>query len=168
PATELSFCWSPDGTQLVFPSYDKLYSVKTDGTGLKIISRAPAGKFFASADWTAQGDKIVARLTTTSVYENEIVLIDLNIGTSLPVVSKLEGKTGNPVFSVDGRKILYTLDVENFRNIEGRQLNARMFIHDLQSGDKEDFSADKPAGTNDLDPRFAPNGGTVIFTNTSN
>ncbi len=168
PATELSFCWSPDGTRLVFPSYDKLYSVHTDGTGLSLISRAPVGKFFASADWTAQGDKIVTRLTTTSVYENEIVLIDLSLGTSLPVVSNLEGKTGNPVFSVDGRKILYTFDVENFRNMEGRQLNARMFLHDLRSGDKEDISPDKPPGTNDLDPRFAPNGATIIFTNTSN
>lgn len=167
-ATELSFCWSPDGTQLVFPSYDKLYSVRTDGTGLRVIYQAPVGKFFASADWTAQGNKIVARLTTTSVYENEIILIDLNIGASAPVAGDFKGKTGNPVFSVDGRKILYTFDIENFTNIEGRQLNSRIFLHDLQSGSREDLSTDKLSGTNDLDPRFAPNGGTVVFTNTSN
>lgn len=168
PATEVSFCWSPDGTQIVYPSYDKLYAVRADGTGLRVISRAPIGRFFASADWTSQGNRIVARLTGTSIYENDIILIDPEIGLSTPVISDLKGKTGNPLFSLDGRKILYTLDADNFQNSEGRQLNSRILLYDLASGAAEDLSGEKTAGTNDLDPRFSSTGGRIIFTNTGN
>lgn len=168
PISEISICWSPDGTQILYPNYDKLYSVRQDGTGTKVVARSPVGKFFASADWTAQNNRIIARLTTTSVYENEIVVIDPEIGISTPVLSNIKGKTGNPVFSIDGRKILYTLDVDNFQNQEGRQLNARMLLYDLTDKTTQDISYQKPAGTNDLDPRFSSTGGTVIFVNTNN
>ena len=60
---DLSFCWSPDGTELLYPNFDKLYAVRPDGTGLRVVAKAPAGLFFAGVDWTAQGNQIIARLT---------------------------------------------------------------------------------------------------------
>ena len=45
-----------------------------------------------------------------------------------------------------------------------------IFIYDLQNNTATDLSlaSEKPAGFNDLDPRFSPNNAEVIFTHTSN
>ncbi|MCE7065091.1 carboxypeptidase regulatory-like domain-containing protein [Dyadobacter sp. CY326] len=166
--TELSFCWSPDGTEILYPNYDKLYAVYPDGTGLRIIAKAPAGRFFAGVDWTAQGNLIIARLTGGSVYENFIYLIKAETGELSELITNKPGKIGNPSFSVDGKNAAFTIDVSNFQNNEGRQLNSRIFLVKIATGELTDLSTGKADGTNDLDPRFSPNGAKIIFTNTSN
>lgn len=175
-ATDLSFCWSPDGTQLLFPSYDKLYAVRTDGTGLRTVLTAPTGRFFAGCDWTGQGNQIVAR-TTAGFYDHDIVLIPANGGTATPAFSRRNNRVGNPVFSPDGRQLLLSVDLGTFQNEQGRQLDARLFLLDLVSGILSDLSSNrtenqsqtsKLAGTNDFEPRFSPNGARIIFTNTDN
>lgn len=166
--TELSFCWSPDGTELLYPSYDKLYAVRPDGTGLRIVARAPSGRFFAGCDWTSQGNKIIARVTGSSVYDNELYIINAENGGMNRIVSGGSAKMSNPNLSADGKKALYTLDISNFQNNEGRQLDSRIFILDLGTGVATNISTQKVNGTNDIDARFSPNNASVIFTNTSN
>jgi Tol biopolymer transport system component len=166
--TELSFCWSPDGTEILYPYYEKLYAVHPDGTGLRVVATAPAGRFFAGVDWTAQGNQIIARLTGGSVYDNFIYLINAGTGALSELVTNKPGKIGNPSFSVDGKQAVLTIDVSNFQNNEGRQLNARIFLIKIATGELTDISGEKVDGTNDLDPRFSPNGSKIIFTNTSN
>ncbi|WP_019988854.1 carboxypeptidase regulatory-like domain-containing protein [Rudanella lutea] len=175
-ATDLSFCWSPDGTQLVFPSYDKLYTVRTDGTGLRQLATAPAGRFFAGCDWSAQGNRLVAR-TTAGFYDHDIVIVPVAGGALTPVFSRRSSRVGNPVFSPDGRQLLLSVDLGTLQNEQGRQLDARLFVLDLVSGTLTDLSSvrtenqsqtSKPAGTNDLDPQFSPNGARIIFMNTDN
>jgi TolB protein len=165
---DLSFCWSPDGTELLYPNYNKLYAVRTDGTGLRVVAEAPGGRFFAGCDWTAQGNKIIARVTGSSAYDNELYLINPGNGGLSRLVSGRPGKMGNPDFSVDGTKAVFTLDVSNFQNNEGRQLDSRIFIVDVSNGVASDISTSKAAGNNDLDARFSPNGARIIFTSTSN
>ncbi|MCY7350568.1 MAG: carboxypeptidase regulatory-like domain-containing protein [Cytophagaceae bacterium] len=168
--TDLSFCWSPDGTQLLYPSNDRLYAVRTDGTGLRLVGQAPAGRFFAGCDWTAQGNRIVARTTGANVYDNELVLLAPD-GTN-PTVStslfKKPGRMSNPVFSVDGKQVLFSLDLSDFQNEQGRQLNAHLQLLTIATGAVVDLSTTKRDGTNDLEPRFSPNGASVIFTNADN
>lgn len=168
PFTEISFCWSPDGTSLVYPNHDKLYAIHPDGTGQKLIAQAPIGRFYAGVDWTEQENKIVVRTTTTSVYQNEISIIYPDLGITSVIIGNIQGKTGNPVFSVDGKKILYTYDVDNFQNNQGRQLNSHIFQYDLTSNTTTDMSVNKPNGTNDLDARYSPTGGEIIFVNAPN
>ena len=43
-----------------------------------------------------------------------------------------------------------------------------MFIYNFTAQTATDISQNKPAGTNDLDPRFSPTGAEVIFVNTNN
>ena len=43
-----------------------------------------------------------------------------------------------------------------------------MFIYEIATSVVDDISLNKPAGTNDLDPKFSPNEAQVIFVNTSN
>nr|WP_246439662.1 carboxypeptidase regulatory-like domain-containing protein [Rhabdobacter roseus] len=166
--TDLSFCWSPDGTELLYPSYDKLYAIRPNGTGLRLVAQAPSGRFFAGCDWTEQGNRIVARATTQSIYDNELYLINPATGQTTRLVGGQAGRMSNPAFSVDGRRIVYSLDVSNFQNPQGRQLDARIFLMDIAAGTSVDLSAEKTAGTNDLEPRFAPDGARIIFTNTNN
>lgn len=165
---ELSFCWSPDGTEILYPNYDKLYAVHPDGTGLRVVAKAPVGRFFAGVDWTAQGNLIIARLTGGSVYDNTIYLINAATGVLSELITDKPGKIGNPAFSVDGQYAALTIDISNFQNNEGRQLNAHIFLVKVSTGELTDISGGKSDGTNDLDPRFSPNGSRIIFTNTSN
>lgn len=165
---DLSFCWSPDGTQLLYPSNDKLYSVRTDGTGLRLVYQAPTGRFFAGCDWTEQGNRIVARTTGGNVYDNELLLVSPDGTNPTVIFTRKMNRVSNPVFSVNGQQVLFSLDASGFQNDQGRQLNARIQLLTLSSGALADLSNGKPEGTNDLEPRFSPNGAFVIFTNVDN
>ncbi|MFN4145637.1 MAG: carboxypeptidase regulatory-like domain-containing protein [Runella sp.] len=177
--TDLSFCWSPDGSFLLYPSGSRLFAVRSDGTGLRTVAQAAAGRQFAGCDWTDQeGGRIIARTTGVSVYDNTLELLSAN-GERLRSFVQT-GRTGNPVFSIDGKQILFTRDVRAFENPQGRMLDSRIFLFDLTTNVNLDLSAGtgstggnnsaggKPAGTNDLEPRFSPNGAKIIFTNTNN
>lgn len=179
-STDLSFSWSPDGTQLLYPNNDRLYAVRTDGTGLRVVSQAPSGRIFAGCDWTPQGNRIAARTTGTSVYDNEITTFLADGSNTRSVYVRRDSRVGNPVFSVDGRRLVFSADSSSFMNEQGRQLDARLYLLDLTTNGITSLSSfqavtgsgqnttNKPAGTNDLDPRFSPNGAQVIFTNTDN
>ncbi|GAB2580858.1 carboxypeptidase regulatory-like domain-containing protein [Spirosoma areae] len=175
--TDLSFCWSPDGTQLLFPSYDKLFAVQTDGNALRTLIQATPGRIFAGCDWSQQGNRIAARTTGTSVYDNEISTYNTDGSGAKSVFVRKTKRVGNPVFSITGNLLVFSADSSSFMNEQGRQLDARILMLDLVTNAFFDLSSvqngsqtqiDKPAGTNDLDPRFSPNGLQVIFTNTDN
>ena len=177
-ATDLSFCWSPDGTQLMYPGNATLYAVRTDGTGLRRVATAPVGQTFAGCDWSGAAGRIVARLTNGSVYANTLVSMAPDGGTpATTVLSRPANRIGNPVFSVDGRQLLFSQDASTFQDDQGRQLDARIYLLTLATGDLTELSSyrvdnqnttTKPAGTNDLEPRFSPNGSKIIFTNADN
>lgn len=176
--TDLSFSWSPDGSQLLYPSNDRLLVVNLDGTGLRVLAQAPAGRVFAGCDWTEQGNLIVARTTGTSLYDSDLMIISATDGGGGVIYSSRQGRLGNPVFSVSGTQIAFSYDVSKFQNTAGRQLDSRLFLLNLVTGDTTEVSTistinnqsqnSKQSGTNDLDPRFSPTGAQLIFTNTDN
>ncbi|KAA9340393.1 carboxypeptidase regulatory-like domain-containing protein [Larkinella humicola] len=168
---DLSFCWSPDGTELLYPSNEKLYAVRTDGTGLRMVYQAPSGRFFAGCAWTSATKRIAVRTTSTgSVYDNRILLMSPEGKDTTTVFTTKSNRMSSPVFSVDGLKILYSLDKSGFQDEQGRQLDARIYTMDVKTKGIVDLSAatSKTAGTNDLEPRFSPNGAKVVFTSTDN
>lgn len=177
-ATDLSFSWSPDGTQLLYPSNNRLYAVRTDGTGLRTVTQAPAGRTFAGCDWTSQGNRIAYRTTGSSVYDNELSVLTVDGGQTQSVFTRPGSRVGNPVFSVSGRQLAFSADSSMFQNEQGRQLDARLYLLNLTTGSLTDISSlqtntnqnltNKPAGINDLEPRFSPTGSQLIFTNTDN
>ena len=131
--TDLSFCWSPDGTQLLYPNNDRLFAIRTDGTGLRTVALAPSGRIFAGCDWTPQGNRIAARTTGTSVYDNEITTFQDDGSGVKSVYSKRNSRVGNPVFSVNGRQLVFSADASGFMNEQGRQLDARLYLLDLST-----------------------------------
>ncbi len=179
-ATDLSFSWSPDGTQLLYPNNDRLFAIRTDGTGLHVVAQAPGGRIFAGCDWTPQGNRIAARTTGTSVYDNEITTFQADGSGTRLVYARRASRVGNPVFSVDGKQLVFSADSSGFMNEQGRQLDARIYLLDLTTNGLLDLSGQqilsgqnqnqngKLPGTNDSEPRFSPNGAQIIFTNTDN
>ena len=176
------YCWSPDGGELLYSHYDKLYRVRKDGSGLNAVATAPSGKQWREVDWTQHnGGKIVAVATGSNIYDSELYFMNVDGSGMKRIVGNEPGFMGSPEFSVDGTKILFTLDYAGFTPdpATGRQLDSRIVLLDLASGARTDLSGNskedgdgtadnKPDGTNDLMPEFSPDGSGVIFVNAPN
>lgn len=165
---EMNYCWSPDGTKLLYMNGPKLYSINTDGTGLQLMSEAPEGFVFTTCDWTDQNERIAVRTTGTFNYNSESYILDNNGVYLQRILNDVEGSTGGIEFSIDGNYVVYTQDVSGFEAVDGRQLDSHIFLLNLNNLEKTDISITKSPGTNDLDPHFSPDGSKIIFVNSNN
>ncbi|TKG95928.1 hypothetical protein EYV94_06455 [Puteibacter caeruleilacunae] len=161
-------CWSPDGKRILFSSYSKLYSIKKDGTDLKLIKTAPEGRHFIARDWNKYTGKILVETVGEKSYDSEIYMMDGDGSNFEMLVDNLPGHIGEPSFSIDGKQLLYTRDMSELQSTDGRQLDVHIFLKTLATAEEEDLSTQKPLGTNDINPRFSVTGGSIIFVNTNN
>lgn len=164
----IGFSWSPDGGKLLYGNYDRLYKIDQFGANLIQIAAAPPGRNFRENDWSGVNNKIVVLTIGENPYDSEIYLMDSNGSNMTLFFTNLPGSMEYPSFSVDGNSIMFTRDVSGFESQDGRQLNSHIFIMSINSSDTTDVSINKPEGTNDLQPRFSPDGSQIIFTNSSN
>ncbi|WP_165838186.1 carboxypeptidase regulatory-like domain-containing protein [Pontibacter arcticus] len=164
----IGFAWSPDGGYLVYANYDNLYRIDSDGANLRLLAKAPANRHFRMIDWSAQTNRIVVQTIGSNINDSEIYTMNADGSDMKLVVNNLPGRIESPSYSIDGNSIVYTRDIDGFESKEGRQLNAHIFVQKLDGSGVIDISANKPAGTNDLYPRFSPDGSKIIFVNTSN
>jgi hypothetical protein len=166
---EMDFSWSPDGSKILYPYFNKLYSINKDGSGLEQVYETADGSLISECDFSSDGLKIVLKTNNTNGYNGSILVIDLN-GTVLEtVISGVTGALGGLNYSASGTKLLFSRDVSGHQASDYRQLDTRLFIYNFTDMTFTDVSDDdKESGTNDLDPRFSPNEADVIFVNTSN
>lgn len=162
------FCWSPDSRQLYYAHNDKLYRIDANGTDLTLIATAPAGRNFKDIDVSSKGDKIVGLTIGQNIYDTEIYIMDISGKNMKMLVGNEPGRLDSPSFSVDGSKVLYTYDVSKYQNAAGRQLSASIFMINTDSSGVVNISQNKANGTNDLYPRYSPDGSAIIFTNQRN
>jgi TolB protein len=146
--------------------------VNKDGTELTEFAHTVNGTVFIGCDWNESKKIVIARTLGESIYDSEILLID---GKEVTSVIKEHRRMSTPMFSIDGNFIVYSKDVNAYRNDDGRQLDARIFVYDFDSKTSKDYSKKasiandvKPMGTNDLEPRYSPNNSAIIFSNASN
>lgn len=165
---EVDFSWSSDGNKLLYPSFDKLYSINKDGTGLQMVYQTTDGNLITECDWSDDGSKIAIKTNDSSGYNVKIHMIDTSGNTLATPLAGVNGAAGGLNLSASGNKLLYTRDVSGFESTTYRQLDNRMFVYDFGTGIATDLSENKVSGTNDLDPRFSPNEAEIIFVNTSN
>ena len=171
----IGFCWSPDGQQLLYSNYDVLYRIDADGGNLTEIARAPGSRHFRECDSSPLGDKIVALTIGTWVYNSEIYIMDSDGSDMTVLVGNSAGAMGHPSFSPGGNKVAYSWDVSGHEVSSGRQLDARIFIINIDGTGNTDISiplidptSGKTPGTNDFNPAWSPDGAKIIFTNAPN
>jgi TolB protein len=160
--------WSPVGDRIIYANYDRLSFIQYDGTIEGVIAIAPADRHFRDLDWSPDGAKIVAQTVGVNTTDNEIYLMNTDGSNPTILVDNLQGIIEAPSFSIDSKEVIYTRDVSGYSNGTNRQLDAHIFVIDIASGIATDLSWDKPAGTNDTNPRFSPNGAYIIFESSSN
>ena len=164
----VGFSWWPDNGGFIYSHYEYLYSIDRNGANLKVISTAPADRHYRSCDYSGGTNKIVVQTIGSLIYEGEIYLMNSDGTDTLRIVDDLPGIVENPTFSIDGKQVMYTSDITGFNSQDGRQLDTHIFILDLQTMNSVDVSGSKVAGTNDLQPKFSPDGSKIIFVNTPN
>jgi len=164
----IGFSWSPDNGKFIYSNYNKLYRIDKDGVNLTLIATAPANRNFRSSDWTSVGNKIVVETIGSTIYDSEIYIMNADGSDTVRLVGNLPGIIESPSFSIDGKEVIYTQDVSGYESEDGRQLDARIFIINIATLVVTDVSGNKTNGTNDLQPRFSPDGAKIIFTNVSN
>ena len=123
-------------------------------------------------DWTAVGNQFVLQTIGTRVYDAEIYLYSPAEDSLRLLVANHPGQLHSPSFSIDGQEVLFTYDASDFQSLEGRQLDSRIYrVSTTASPDSiqwVDVSVNKSAGTNDLRPRYSPDGAQIIFENAPN
>jgi TolB protein len=164
----MGYCWRPDGEALLYSYYDKLYKVNKNGTGLVPISTAPAGMNFLDCDWNDHTHKIIVQATKQKIYESEFYIMDESGNNVQLFAEDSPGRMDSPSFYIDGSKVLFTFDAEGFNSVDGRQLDAQIVTVSIDNTDTTYLSEGKQPGTNDLLPRYSPDGAWIIFLNESN
>jgi TolB protein len=159
------YCWRVNCIGFLYSHYEKLYRINLDGGGLKAIATAPEGRHFGTCDYSEKINKIVVQTIGSLIYEGEICLVNPNGSEMDTLVQDLPGIIQSPTFSIDGKYVMFTRDVSGFDSPEGRMLDSRIFLINLETREITDISEGKTDGTNDLYPRFSPFGSEVIFTN---
>lgn len=165
---EIDFSWDDNGSKLLFPNQDKLYRINTDGSGIELLYQTTDGSLISEVIKNPLSGIIALKTNNLEGYAVRIFTIN-TAGVEQTVILEGEsGAAGGLDLSVDDTKLLYTRDVSGFESADYRRLNSRMFIYDFTNATSTDLSVDKTSGTNDIDPRFAPNDASVIYVNTSN
>lgn len=164
----INFSWNTSGSQIIYPYFDKLYRINSDGSGLTKIYQTADGKFISECDWSFDSTKIALKVNNADGYSAEIFVINASGVIVSQVISGLNGAIGGLNFSVIGQKIIFTRDISGFEDANYRQLDTRVFQHVFSTGLTTEIGIDKLTGTLDLDPRYSPNEAEIIIVNTSN
>lgn len=164
----VSFSWSGNGSQILYPNFNKLYKINADGSGLSLFYQSPSGRFISECDWSIDGSFIAVKTNTIDGYNAEIIILDASGNLVQTVVSGFTGAIGSLHFSVTNQKLLFTRDISGFESPDYRQLDTFMFVYDFITSTSTQITANKTAGTNDIDARFSPNEAEVVVMNTSN
>ena len=165
---EIDFKWTQNGARLLYPNFNRLYSINLDGTGLQEVYQTTDGSFITEV--TISTDESLTALKTNNVngYNISIFTIDASGVMIDNILSGVNGAAGGLDISVNNQSVLYWYDVSGFESANYRQLDSRIFLYNRATSLVVNLSDDKQAGTNDYDCRFSPNEAQVIFTNTSN
>ncbi len=164
----LGLAWSPTGERIIYSNYDRLSFIQYDGTIEGVLTTAPANRHFRDMNYSPDGTMIVVLTVGIDANDSEIYLMNADGSNPVLLVDNEAGIIEAPCFSIDSKKVLFTRDVSGYSSGTGRQLDTHIFSIDINTRFLNDLSSSKTDGTNDTNPRYSPNGASIIFENASN
>lgn len=167
---EVDFCWAQNGSQLYYPNLDKLYRINSDGSGLVLVFQTVDGSFISEVEESAFDTDLLLIKTNDSAGYNAR-LFTYRISTSLEetvIIENVAGAIGGIDITANGNLVLYTRDVSGSENVNYRIFESRIFIFDIPSLTQSQVLTNVLPGENDLDVKFSPTEGGVIFTRQGN
>ncbi|WP_290696950.1 carboxypeptidase regulatory-like domain-containing protein [Lacinutrix sp.] len=166
----VDFCWAQSGSKLYYPSFDKLYQINPDGSGLLQIYQTTDGSFISEVESVAfDNDLILVKTNNSLGYNARLFTVRLSTGTEdAIVVEGLPGAIGGIDITANADEIIYTRDLSGSQNSTYRQFQSRVFIYNVATTTSTQVPTDALIGFNDLDVKYAPNEGGFILTRVSN
>lgn len=164
---DVKIAWNDSGSQIYYPSQDKLYRINSDGSGLTLMYQTTNGRLITEI--AVNTNRIALKTNDLNGYNVSIFTINPSNGAVInTVLTGMPGAAGGLDLSADNTKLLFTRDFSGFENNTYRQLDTRAYIHTFSTNSTLEISFNKPAGTNDLDARFSPTEAEIIVTNQAN
>jgi Tol biopolymer transport system component len=157
--------WSPDGTQILFPSLDesaaKIFVMNWDGSNLRRMTtekRTNEG----SAVWSPDGEHIA--FVFISLLSNKAAIYVTNADGSRPRALTQNRNLSSdfaPVWSPDGKKILFASDL----SADGlsRLRDTELFTMNPDGTDRKQLTND---ATEEAVAAYSPDGQSIVFTTT--
>jgi len=169
---ELDFSWSPDGSYILYPFFDRLYRVNLDNSGEIEVYTTPDGSLISEVDiQDLDEDVILLKTNNLDGYEARIFTIRLSTQTIQTIILEgVPGAAGGAQISANGNIVLYNRDIDETEvpDASYRIFNSRIFVFNMASGTSNQVDTTVVTGENDLDPRFSPTEGAIIFTRVQN
>ena len=163
---ELDYTWAQGGGKLYYPNFDKLYSIDPDGGGSTLIYKTTDGSFISEVSASEFDDNLIAiKTNNSSGYNVRVYTVRLSSGTEEKVI--FQGGMG-AVKGIDlnanGTQLVYSKDTSGSQNDQYRQFANRIFIYDINTGSESMLVNGAVNGSNDIQPRWSPSEGSIIFT----
>jgi TolB protein len=165
---KIEFSWAPNGANIIYTSYNKLYKVNADGSGLITLATASAGYNFREVTYSNDGENIYLIATGNLAKDRHIFKLSANGSNMQSIYSNSNFAISGLCVNPDNNHLLFSVDMSGFDSETGRMLDAQIHQINISSGLVSNLSANKIAGTNDLDAKYSPDGGKIVFTNSLN
>ncbi len=160
---EIDFTWTPAGDRLVYPNFDKLFIINSDGTGAAGFFQAAGGSFITEVDWSEFNDVIAVKTNNAAGYDARIFTMQPDGTVINEVLSGLPGAVGGLSLNVDGSRLIYTYDISGVELTTYRPQDSRLFIYSADTDTATQILTGVDDGFLNLDPRFSPNENEVIY-----
>jgi len=167
---EVDFCWAQNGSQLYYPNLDKLYRINSDGSGAVLVYQTTDGSFITEVEETAfDTDLLLIKTNDTAGYNARIFTYRLSTNTEETIIIEgLPGALGGIDITANSNQVVYTRDITGSENVNYRIFESRIFIYDLLTSTHTQLQTSVLSGENDLDVKYAPNEGGLIYTREGN
>ena len=163
---ELDITWAVNGQLIYYANFDRLYSINPDGGGSTLLYQTLDGMLISEMDVADYDSNLVLLKTNNSQgYEARIYTIKLTSGSEVTIVHEGEsGAAGGISFSANADKVLFTKDLSGSENSDYRRFENRIHMYNIPLGTLEEVVTEVVLGENDIDVKFSPSEGGVIFT----
>lgn len=160
---EIEFAWKPGGDLLLYPSFNKIYSINPNGSGLSEFYETSNGNFVSEIAWSALNNIIAIKTNNNIGYDVEILIINTAGVAQETILSGVEGAAGGLDLNIDGSMVLYTYDVSGLEFANYSLQDSRLFIYNRMMDTNEQLNTDVAIGFNELDPKFSPAENSVLY-----